>query len=293
MVFKVGLLPIILGIISLGLFAGKIAGRFGKNPLIWASFSVALIIAVTWRQIPIWAETIFYRSETGNQYTSPQPMVTNLAEAEKITIRLKIDGVNFDVPLVYSFKAYNQQLHGWLNVPRKIIDGKQRSTVNIIKLDTMLPDVSPLTVENLAQFEKLAWNQSVHASISPMVSWDDYFKYFFEKLQRKPDSKQLPGMLHFYDPTGNANIYLSHDQPSDDLIRIRCPDENFSGGASSICIVETSYRPEPDMMKFKPKKNMVFHLRYELPGQYIDQWSTIEQKLKSRLNRMVNINDAS
>lgn len=288
MVFKIGLLPIVLGVLLLGMFAGKIARRLGKNPLVWGILTISVVTAATWQYIPIWSETIVYRSKPGGRFASPEPIVTRLAEAEKTHILLSMDGVNFDVPLVYNFKAYSRQLHGWPNVPGKVLEGKQRPVVDFIKIDAMLPGISPLGAENIAQFEKLAWAQSLHASISHRVAWDDYFKYFFEKLQRQAESKQLPGMLHFYDPTANASIYLSHDHPTDDLIRIRCPDENAIHEGIPICVVETAYYPESEVAKSMSGKDAVFHLRYELPMQYIEDWRTIGHKLKSRINPMVS-----
>ncbi|CAH1081838.1 conserved hypothetical protein [Candidatus Nitrotoga sp. 1052] len=292
MVFKIGLLPIMLGIVLLGFFAAKAARMRGRNPWVWGSLTVAVITAVTWQQLPVWAETVFYRGKI-KQSTIPQRKVINLAEAKKINIRVSMDDVNFDVPLVYNFKGYNQQLRGWGNVPQKQIEGKKRLAVDFIKIDAILPDLSPLREENLAQFEKLAWGQNLHASITHMRPWDHYFKYFIERLQRQPDSPDLPGMLHYYDPSGKANIFFSHDHPTDELVRIRCADENFFHSAYPICVVETSYRPAPDMVISAPIKKTVFSLRYELPSQYIAQWQTIDQKLKSRFDQMVSNNATS
>lgn len=289
MVLKIGLLPIMLVIVLLGVFAAKAARMRGKNPWVWGSLTVAVITAVIWQQLPIWAETIFYQGKI-NQSTIPQRKVINLAEAKEIIFRVSIDGVNFDVPLVYNLKGYSQQLRGWGNVPKKKIEGKKRPAVDLIKIDAILPDISPLREENLAQFEKLAWGQNLHASITHARSWDPYFKYFFEKLQRQPDSPELPEMLHYYDPSDKADIFLSHNYPTDELIRIRCADENFFHSALPICVVETSYRPVLDVMKSKPIKKITFYLRYELPGQYIAQWQTIDKKLKSRFDQMVSIN---
>lgn len=289
MVLKIGFLPIVLGIVLLGLFAAKMARMRGKNPWRWGGATVAVITALTWQQLPVWADTVFYRGAM-KQSVAPQRMVTSLAEAGKINFHVSMDRVNFDVPLVYNFREYNQELRGWGGVPQQQIEGKKRLTVEHIKIDAMLPDVSPLGEANLAQFEKLAWEQSMHASISHMRPWDHYFKYFFGELKRRPDSPELPGMLHYYDLPGKADIFLSHDHPTDDLVRIRCADENFFHSTYPICVVETSYRPTPSVTSSQPVKMAVFSLRYELPGQYISQWRTLGQKLKSRFDQMVNVN---
>ncbi|CAH1387353.1 hypothetical protein [Candidatus Nitrotoga sp. M5] len=289
MVLKIGLLPIILGIVLLGFFAAKAARMRGKNPLIWGSITVAVITAVTWQQIPVWSETIFYRGQI-KQATIPQRKVISLAEAKEMNFRVSMDGVNFDVPLTYNLKGYNQQLHGWGHLSQKKINGKERPAVDFIIIDAMLPDLSPLKEENLAQFEKLAWRQNLHASITHTRPWDQYFKYFFERLQRQPESTKLPGMLHYYDPSDKADIFLSHAYPTDELIRIRCADESFFHNEIPICIIENSYHPAPNVAISEPIKGKVFFLRYELPSQYITQWQTIDKKLKSRLDQMVSIN---
>ena len=288
MVLKIGLLPIILSIVFLGFFVAKVARRRGKNPLVWGGLTVAAITAVTWQHLPGWAETVFYRGKI-KQATILQRQVINLAEAKEINFRVSMDSVNFDVPLVYNFKGYKQQLHGWGSVQQKKIKGKERPAVDFIKIDAMLPDLSPLRPENLAQFEKSAWEQNVHASITHMRPWDRYFQYFFEKLQRKPDLPELPGMLHYYDQSGKTDVFLSHDYPTDELVRIRCADENFFHNAFPICVVESTYRPAPDVVISKPIKSTVFFLTYEVPSQSIAQWQTIDKKLKSRFDQMVSI----
>ncbi|WP_173053016.1 hypothetical protein [Candidatus Nitrotoga sp. AM1P] len=290
--FKIGLFPIILSIILVGFFAAKAARMRGKNPWLWGSLTVAVITAVTWQHLPVWAETIFYRGTT-KQSAIPQRKVISLEEAKKISIRVSMDGVNFDVPLIYSFNGYNPQLHGWRSVPRGQIEGKKRPIVDFIKIDAILPGLSPVSDENLAQFEKLAWRQNMHASIAHMRPWDYYFKYFFERLQRQPDLPKLPGMLHYYDPSAKADIFFSHDHPTDELVRIRCADENFFHSAFPICVVETSYSPAPEVALSKSVKKTVFYLRYELPSQYIAQWQPIGQKLKSRFDQMVSTNATS
>lgn len=292
MVFKIGIFPIILGIVLLGFFAASVAKKRGKNPRIWGGLTIAAITAVTWQYLPEWAETVYYRANI-KQSTTPQRKVVSLAEAKNINIRVSMDGVNFDVPLIHNFNGYSRQLRGWGNVPKKQIKGKERLAVEYIKIDAILPDLSPLEEENLAQFEKLAWAQFIHASIERTRHWENYFKYFFEKLKRKPDSPELPGMLHYYDLSGNEDMFFSHNYPTDELVRIRCADESFYHNAFPICIVETSYLPAPDVLTSSPVKKTAFYLRYELPSQYIAQWRTIDQKLKSRFNQMVSINATS
>ena len=289
MVFKIGLLPIMLGIVMLGFFAARAARMRGKNPWVWGSLTVVVITAVTWQHLPVWAETVFYRGKI-KQATMPQLKVISLAEAKKINIRVSMDGVNFDIPLVYNFKGYNQQLRGWRSVPQGQIEGKKRPVVDFIKIDALLSELSPVGEANLAQFEKLAWGQTMHASITHMRPWDYYFKYFFERLQRRPDLPELPGMLHYYDPSGKADMFFSHDHPTDELVRIRCVDESFFHSAFPVCVVETAYSPAPDVMISKSIKKTVFYLRYELPSQHIAQWQTIDKKLKSRFDQMVSMN---
>jgi len=285
--FIIWSLPIALGFILLGFLVARAAKKRGKNPWLWGSLTVVLITVVSWQRIPIWAADIFLRGMAMKQLITPQGKITTLAEAKKITIRVSVDGVNFDVPLVYDFRGYNQQLHGWVGVPQGQIEGKERLSVDYVEVDALLPDISPMSEENLAQFEVLGWGKKIHVSITHKRSWDYFFKNSFGELQRQPDSPEVPGLLHYYDPLGKADMYFSHDYPTDELISIHCSDEKIFHHKSPSCKAETSYRPAPDLVTAKHIEGAIFHLEYSLPSQYVGQWREIDRKLRSLFDQFI------
>lgn len=287
--FIIWLLPIVLGFLLLGFFVARIAKKRGKNPWLWGSITVVVITAVSWQQIPIWAANIFYRGMIMKQSITPQEKITTLAEAKKISLHSSVDGVHFDVPLAYHFRDYNQQLHGWVGVSQGQIEGKERPAVDYINIDALLPDVSPVNEENLAEFEVLGWGKKMRAAITHMRKnpWDYYFEHAFKRVQRQPDSPEMPGMLHYYDPPARADMYFSHDHPTDELIRIRCPDVKFHHQSSPSCKVETSYRPAPELVASKHIEGAIFYLEYVLPSQYVGQWREVDRKLKSLFDQFI------
>lgn len=290
MTIKIGLLPIVLAFIFLGLLAAKFARMRGKNPLVWGGLLVAVLVTVTWSRLPMWAETVLYRGGVSERAVRAQGRFVSLAEADKVNIKASVGGVSFDVPLTHNFWAYNTQLRGWSGVPLGQIDGKKRLTVGLIKVDAILPDVSPIGGQSASQLEGLTWGQSLHASIAPDRSWEDYFKYFFEGLQRKPDLPGLPEMLHYYDPTTKADVFMSDDHPTDELVRIRCVDGGLPRNDIPVCIVETPYRPAIPPGISGPNKAAALYLRYEIPLRYAAQWRTIGQRLRLRLDQMLSTN---
>ncbi len=251
--FIIWSLPIALGFILLGFLVARAAKKRGKNPWLWGSLTVVLITVVSWQQIPTWAAHIFLRGMAMKQLITPQGKITTLAEAKKITIRVSVDGVNFDVPLVYDFRGYNQQLHGWVGVPQGQIEGKESLSVDYVEVDALLPDI----------------------------------KNTFGRLQRQPDSPEVPGLLHYYDSLGKADMYFSHDYPTDELISIHCSDEKIFHYKSPSCKAETSYRPAPDLVAAKHIEGAIFHLEYSLPSQYISQWREIDRKLRSLFDQFI------
>lgn len=285
--FITGLFPIVLGFLLLGFLVARIAKKRGKNPWLWGCITVAAITVVSWQQIPIWAANIFYRGMTMTQSLTPPGKITTLAEAKKINFRSSVDGIHFDVPLVYHFRDYNQQLHGWVGVSQGQIEGKERPAVDFINIDALLPDVSPADETNLAEFEVLGLGKKIHASITHMRSWDYYFKNTFGRLQRQPDLPEMPGLLHHYDPLAHADMYFSHDHSTDDLVRIRCIDAKFDRNKFPACNVETSYRPAPELIASKHIEGAIFRLEYMLPRQYVAQWREIDRKLKSLFDQFI------
>jgi hypothetical protein len=216
----------------------------------------------------------------------PKETLTTLAEAKKINLSSSVDGVNFDVPLTYLFRGYISKDGGWFAVPKGEIDGTVRPSIDFITIYALLPDLASLSEENLAEFEVLGHGKKVMASLTHIRSWDYYFKNFFPQAERRPESPEVPGMLHYYDEL-KTDLYLSHGYATPDLTVIRCNDQNFAHAVSPACSIETSYRPAPALVASEHIEGAIFRLEYTFSSQYLSQWRDIDKKLKSLFDQFI------
>lgn len=287
LMLMISLLPIIFAFLLLGFFAGRMAKRRGKNPWLWGGATVLLLAIVSWKQLPSWAAFTYYKGMVAMQTMKPKEPITTLAEARKINIHSSVDGVHFDVPLTYHFRGYDQKTKGWPGVSQGQIDGTERPTVDFIHIYALLPDLAPMNEENLAQFEVLGYGKKVIASLTHIRSWDYYFKNSFPSVEPRPESVEVPRMLHYYDPKARQNLYFSHDHATDELTRITCDDQTFFHHVFPACKIETAYRPAPDLITSKGIEGAIFRLEYQLPSQYLQHWREIDKKLKALIDQFV------
>src|SRR5271169_4206037 len=214
--------------------------------------------------------------------------VTTLAEAKKINIAASVKGVNFDVPLTYLFRGYSHKDGGWVDVVNKVeIAGTVRPSVDYINIYALMPDMAPLSEDNLADFEVPSWGKRVTVSLTHIIRpWDYYFKNVFPNAERRPESSEVPGMLHYYE-NRSSDIYLSHGYATPDLTKITCDDPKISHVPFPSCTIETSYRPPPVLMTSIHKEGTIFRLEYHFSSQYLSQWRDIDQKLKSLFDQFI------
>jgi hypothetical protein len=215
----------------------------------------------------------------------PKETLTTLAEAKKINLSSSVDGVNFDVPLTYLFPGYSHKDGGWFAVPKGETDGTVRPAIDFVTIHALLPDLAPLREDNLAEFEVLGNGKKVRASLTHIRPWDYYFKNFFPQAERRPESPEVPGMLHYYEH--KTDLYLSHGYATPDLTVIRCIDQNFAHDVSPSCKVETSYRPAPDLVASAHIEGAIFRLEYTFSSQYLSQWREIDKNLKSLFDQFI------
>lgn len=218
----------------------------------------------------------------------PKETLTTLAEAKKINIAASVGGVDFDVPLTYLFRGYSHKDGGWLAVSNKVeITGTVRPTVDYINIEALMPDLAPLSEDNLAEFEALGFGKTVSASLTHIIRpWDYYFKNVFPNAERRPESPEVPEMLHYYE-NRSSDIYLSHGYANPDLTKITCDDQNVSHHVSPYCKVETSYRPPSILMASAHHEGAIFRLEYSFSSRYLSQWRDIDQKLKSLFDQFI------
>lgn len=82
----------------------------------------------------------------------PQPPLT-LEQAMNLNFRVSIKGAPFDTPVNYHHTEYSY-FKKWPRPPQGQIDGTERREVDYIKVTALLPDMSPYSAENAAEFEK-------------------------------------------------------------------------------------------------------------------------------------------
>ncbi len=220
----------------------------------------------------------------GQDKEPPKETLTTLAHAKKIDMPSVVDGVTFDVPLTYFFRGYSVKDGGWFAVQ----EGKTE-VIDFITIYGLMPDLAPLSEENLAEFEKLGWGKQVTASLTHRRSWDYFFKNSFnEDYERRPDTPRLPGMLHYYLVWGKADTYLSRAYATDDLTMITCNDQSIHHDASPSCGVQTSYVPAPELLVAQHlDKAAIFYLEYHFSSQYLSQWRDIDKKLKALFDQFI------
>lgn len=211
--------------------------------------------------------------------------LTTLAEAKKINLSSSVDGVNFDVPLTYLYRGYSHKDGGWLAVPKGETNGTERPSIDFITIYALLPDLAPMSEENLAEFEVLGHGKKVMASLTHFRPWDYYFKHFFPPSERRPESLEVPRMSHYYEH--RHDLYFSHGYATPDLTMITCADQSFSHDVSPSCKIETSYRPAHDLVASEHIEGAIFRLEYTFSSQYLSQWRDIDKNLKSLFDQFI------
>lgn len=199
----------------------------------------------------------------------------SLEEAKHLKFRVSLEGVPFDVPVTYAHSEYVMFKH-WPIVPEEQIEGRLRPNVDWIKLTALLPNIDPYTEEKSAEFDRVGWGKKISAGVTHRrVNWDYYFKNFFYRLKRLPDSPGVP-LLRYLDTVTKHEVYLSDNKPRDDLVQIICsaPEFDPKPPPSPSCEVVTVFLSR-------------FELRYSFHRDYLNQWPSIDSRLKSRYEEFI------
>lgn len=201
----------------------------------------------------------------------------SLEEASHLKFRVSVEGVPFDVPVTYAHSEY-VMFKSWPRVPKEQTEGKSRPQVDSVKITALLPDIEPYTEKNAAEFDKLGYGKKIEVHMSHRsVNWPYYFKHFFNRLKRLPDSPEVPAMLRYLDAVTKHEVFLSADKPQDDLIRIICHSQEFDSkpAPSPSCHVETVFLNR-------------FEFSYSFHRNYLGQWREIDRKLKARYEEFIH-----
>lgn len=195
-------------------------------------------------------------------------------EVQNFKFRVTVEGVDFDVPVNYHYEEF-ERFKIWPRPPRAQVEGRARRKVDVIEITALLPDVEPYTEANAAEFGVRGFGKEVSATLfkrrSGLASWQYYFDYAGKQLVRLPESPEIPDMVHYREAyqgtvSDHRDIYLSHDHPEEDLIRIICRNKKEEGDFP-YCKVETLYSDR-------------FNLNLTFGREYLGQWREIERKVK-------------
>lgn len=195
----------------------------------------------------------------------------SIEDAKNLEFRVSVGGVAFDVPVNYHHQDY-ELLRQWPRPPDGQLEGRERTPVDYIRIYALLPDMAGYTESNAREFDTPGWGRKVGISMThrQRIIWKYYFENTAPRLRPDPESRQVPGMIHFIDTTGQ-DIYLSHDHPNKDIVRIICDLD--SAAPSPACQVDTKYGEK------------AFELTYNFSLQYLSRWREIDHSIKALLDR--------
>ena len=188
-----------------------------------------------------------------------------LEQAKTYKFRITVNGVPFDIPVNYAYSdyAYNKR---WPVPTKKELEGKGRRKVDTIKVLVVLPEFEPYSENNSKAFEGPGWDKQVLIYLTNQRNvWEYYFKHAVPNLKNLPPDPKVPGMHRYHDAATNRTIYLSHDRPSANLVRIICIDPRDVPSPS--CNVDTSYLG-------------LFDLKITFSLRHLESWRSIEQRTK-------------
>ncbi len=185
----------------------------------------------------------------------------------------------FDVPLNYHYRLFNKNFYNWPAFLEDFL--KTRSAVDFINIDALLPDVEPVTEQNwniLCGSGLGAKNPGLH---HPPPSFDYYFNIQAPtRLERLPDSPEVPGMQRYRDNMTEADIYLSHDHAVPELTRIRYPFSRPDQSADCEVATQYVYKTNVTEQGKAISKSTPFYLNYRFSRDYLPQWRKIDRKLR-------------
>lgn len=200
-----------------------------------------------------------------------------LEEAKHLHYAVRVENVDFNVPLLYH-PLEGLRVKGW--APPK----PERETVDAIRIVALLPDLDFYNEKTAKEFKVLGYGKKVRILMSHYrVNWPYYFAGAYQRLIKLPEHPLVPGMFHYRDPLSDMNdIFMSHDQPVRELMRIRCdnPELDPHPAPSPACTVTTQYRNQ-------------FQLEYHFALEYLKQWRDIDRKVKVLLDSFIPSNPAA
>lgn len=195
----------------------------------------------------------------------------NLEEAKHEKYLVRVENVDFDVPVLYHPSDYAHG-RGWAR------PNPRRETIDAIRIVALLPDMDYYHEKTASEFKKPGYGRKVSVFMTHYrVNWPYYFGNTYQRLIKLPEHPLVPGMLHYRDPMADMkDVFLSHDQPIRELTQIFCenPELDPHPAPYPACQVTTIYRNQ-------------FQLEYHFSLQYLEQWRDIDSKVKVLLDSFI------
>ena len=220
-------------------------------------------------------------------------VLVSIEDAPNVIIKSSVSGVGFDIPLNYFYRGYTKG-YGWLGFSKEDIEGTRRDEVDFLNLYMLYPDFSPVTKENLKDFQVLGLGKVIRAGFTHFRQWGYEFNksFDFDQSGLRENDPKVPSMYHYY--WNNSDIYLkhkynaSHDRVLPDQTAIRCGDQSFWKYESPGCEVKTTYRPSAELQKLEGiNGDMVWELKYYFSASYLSEWQEIDKHLKSLFDQFL------
>lgn len=191
----------------------------------------------------------------------------SLDELKHQVLKVTVDGVPFDVPVLYHYNAYDKKRNSWPTSDLSENIGIRRN-VDTLQFTALLPDLEPYSQTNAHLFNDPTHGHKIRVSlIKKQGDWSYYFDNAFKRLYPSGDGPKLQGFRQYEDKVGGRVIkivYLNNDKPDSNLVLINCdlPNSVVSPG----CTVTAPYLDR-------------FHVKYFFGLNYLDRWHEIHRKL--------------
>lgn len=199
-----------------------------------------------------------------------------LEEAKHQHYAVRVENIDFDVPLLYN-PPNHAHGKGWA------LPDPGRNAIDALRIRALLPDMDYYNEKTASEFRKPGYGKTVSIFMTHYrVNWPYYFDGAYKRLIKLPEHPLVPGMFHYRDPMSDLqDIFMSHDHPVSDLTKITCENPELDPEPSPYpaCQVTTIYRNQ-------------FQLEYHFSLQYLMQWKDIDRKVKTLLDSFIPINPA-
>jgi len=164
-----------------------------------------------------------------------------LDELKLQKFKISVNGIAFDVPVLYLHHDYYPRLKKWPQ-PTLLNRLGLRQAVDVMAVEALLPNMEPYTAENAETFDELGHGKKIKISITNRP-WDSshYFKDIVPRYLISNNSGiPIDGFTRYEDPFSKHIVYLNRKSPDEGLIYAYCYLNDDS--ESPVCLVQAYYK---------------------------------------------------